>query len=64
VANPYALGAVGLAVALQIAALHVDPLPALLGVVPLAPGEWAIVVSLSALPAVVGQGIKSWRPHL
>jgi Ca2+-transporting ATPase len=64
VANPYALGAVGLAVALQIAALHVDPLPALLGVVPLAPGEWAIVVTLSALPAVVGQGIKSWRPHL
>lgn len=64
VANPYALGAVALSVGLQTAALYVDPLPRLLRVSPLTGGEWLVVLVLAAVPILVGQVVKIWRPQL
>lgn len=63
-ANPYAICAVGLSTGLQIATLYVDPLPRLLRVSPLDPGEWLVVGAFAVLPALVGQGLKLWRPQL
>ena len=60
-ANPYALGAVAVSVALQLAAMYVAPLAGVLHVVPLDLTEWAVVLGLAAVPAVVGQTIKLWR---
>jgi Ca2+-transporting ATPase len=53
--NRSAVGALVLSVALQILATTWPPLVALLHVVPLDAGEWALVVVLSAIPGVVGQ---------
>jgi Ca2+-transporting ATPase len=61
VANPYALGAVVLALGLQILAMYVAPLAAVLGVVPLQPVDWLVVVTVGALPAVVGQILRLGR---
>ena len=63
-ANPYALGAVALSLGLQAATLYVDPLPRLLRVMPLSSGEWLVVLCLAAVPALVGQAVKIWRPRL
>jgi P-type Ca2+ transporter type 2C len=54
-ANPWALGAIPLVIALQLAAVYWEPLRTVLRTVPLAPGDWLVVFGLSALPAVVGQ---------
>src|SRR6185503_6373758 len=51
-ANPYALGAVALTVALQIAALAIDPLARVLRLTPLDPTEWAVVLLAAATTAV------------
>ncbi|MEN8374053.1 MAG: HAD-IC family P-type ATPase [Gemmatimonadota bacterium] len=59
--NPYALGAVILVVLLQVAAVTVEPLARLLQLRPLAPADWALVVALAAVPAVVGQLIRRSR---
>ena len=64
VANPYALGAVALSIGLQVAILYVDPLPRLLRVSPLAGTEWLVVLAFAAVPALVGQAVKIWRPQL
>ena len=56
--NPYAIGALALSIALQLLVVYVDPLARILGVVPLAPREWLIVISFALVPAVVGQAIK------
>jgi magnesium-transporting ATPase (P-type) len=61
VANPYALLAVALSIALQLAAMYVEPLARVLGVRPLDLAGWALVLGLGAIPAVVGQARKLWR---
>jgi Ca2+-transporting ATPase len=62
-ANRFALGAVVLAVLLQVAAVAVDPLAGVLEVVPLTAQEWLVVTVMAAIPAVVGQAIRTWRPR-
>jgi Ca2+-transporting ATPase len=60
-ANPIALGAVALSVGLQLVAATVPMLAAILHVTPLAGRDWAAVVALAAIPAAVGQAIKTWQ---
>jgi len=52
---------VALSTLLQLAALYVPPLAALLGLTPLILTEWMVVAGLAAVPAVVGQAAKLWR---
>ena len=59
--NPYAIGALGLSIALQLAAAYIGPLARVLGVQPLDARSWSIVVSCALVPAVIGEGIKLWR---
>ena len=59
--NPIALGAVALTAGLQVAAATWDPLASLLGVHPLAPEEWLLVLALALAPALVGQSWKLLR---
>ena len=54
-ANPWALGALGLVIALQLAAVYVPALASVLRVVPLTSADWALVLPAALLPAVVGQ---------
>jgi hypothetical protein len=42
-----------------VAAVAVEPLADVLGVIPLGPREWAIAVALGLVPAVVGQALKA-----
>jgi Ca2+-transporting ATPase len=60
-ANPYALAGATIAIGLQIATAWIAPLADILRVTPLATSEWALVVIMAALPAVVGQMWKAWR---
>ena len=57
-ANPWALGAVGLVLVLQLLAVYWPPLSGLLRTVPLSPGDWAVVLGAAAVPAVVGQALS------
>lgn len=57
-ANPYALGAVALVIALQLAAITVPPLARLLELRPLTPLDWAVVLVLAAVPAAAGQLLR------
>ncbi|HJR35273.1 MAG TPA: HAD-IC family P-type ATPase [Gemmatimonadales bacterium] len=59
--NRWALGAVALVTALQIVSVHLPPLAAVLGTVPLPAGDWMIVLGLAAIPAALGQGFKLVR---
>ena len=61
IANPYALAGAAIAIGLQIATAWIEPLAAILRVTPLATREWALVVTMASLPAVVGQTLKAWR---
>jgi Ca2+-transporting ATPase len=54
-ANPAAIGAVVLVVLLQVLAVHLPPLAAVLRTVPLGLRDWATCVALALVPAVVGQ---------
>jgi Ca2+-transporting ATPase len=56
-ANPWALGAVPLVIALQILSVQWPPLATVLKTVPLDRAEWMVVAALSVAPAVVGQMI-------
>jgi Ca2+-transporting ATPase len=56
--NRFALGAVALSVALQLAAMYIGPLAATLRVVPLDGVQWLVVLACSAVPAVFGQAAK------
>jgi hypothetical protein len=47
-----------LALGLQVLAVQWPPLAEPLGVAPLGAGDWAAVLGLSAVPAVVGQLLK------
>lgn len=60
VRNPWALGAVTLAIGLQLAAVYVAPLADVLRVVSLAPSDWLVIGPLALVPAVIGQAIR-WR---
>jgi Ca2+-transporting ATPase len=55
VANGYALAGAGLAIGLQLLALHEPTLQALLELQPLGLREWTVILSLGAVPAVAGQ---------
>ncbi|MGH7445513.1 MAG: cation-translocating P-type ATPase, partial [Longimicrobiales bacterium] len=59
--NPWALGATALTIALQLVAVYVPPLAAILGVVPLSLRDWALIVPFALLPAVVGQALAWLR---
>jgi Ca2+-transporting ATPase len=57
--NPWAVGAVALSLALQVAAVTVEPLAGVLGVAPLGTREWMVVAGLGLVPAVIGQAVKA-----
>ena len=57
-ANRYALGAVAIVVTLQVLAVTVEPLAAVLELTPLGAGDWIGVLGLAAVPAVVGQLLR------
>jgi Ca2+-transporting ATPase len=58
VSNPYAIGAVVVSVALQVAPAGIDSLGAILDVVPLSTVEWTVVLVASAITALIGQTIR------
>ncbi len=60
-ANPWALGALALVVVLQLAAVYVPALAAILRVVPLTLTDWSLVLPAALLPAVLGQLIRLRR---
>ena len=57
-ANPYAIGAVVLSMILQIGLVQYAPLAALLQVTALGVREWGVVLALSSVAALTGQGIR------
>ena len=61
VSNRYALAALFLSLLLQVAVVSFQPLALMLGVAPLPPGAWLVVVGCSAATAVVGQTLHAWR---
>ena len=61
ISNPYALGAVALSLVLQLAAMYVPVLAAILHVATLTRDEWIVVLVVSAVPALAGQTIKMAR---
>jgi Ca2+-transporting ATPase len=58
-ANRAALGAVAIVLLLQALAVHARPLASLLGTVALSATDWVVVVTLAAVPAIVGQVAKA-----
>jgi Ca2+-transporting ATPase len=60
-ANPWALAAVALVVLLQIAAVTLQPLARILETEWLSARDWTIVLSLSLVPAVLGQLLRLRR---
>ncbi len=61
VSNPYAIWALVLSVGLQIAAVAVEPLRAVLRTTPLGPAEWLVVGIASVAPAIAGQVVHLVR---
>ena len=57
--NPYALGAVAVAVALQTLTVEWAPLRLVLHLSPLGAADWLVVMALALSPAVVGQLLKA-----
>ena len=60
-ANPWAVAAVPLVLALQAAAVYWTPLSTLLKTTPLTGEDWLVVGSLAVLPAIVGQLVRFVR---
>jgi Ca2+-transporting ATPase len=60
-ANRFALGAVGLVIALQVLAVTAPPLRQLLHLEPLGRTEWLVVIGAGLIPAVAGQAVKALR---
>jgi Ca2+-transporting ATPase len=52
--SPRLAAVIGGSLALQVAAVAVPPLRALLGLTPLGPGDWGLVAASAALPLVAG----------
>lgn len=61
VANPYALGAVALVLALQLIAASWAPLAHTLGVAPLGWNDWLLVGALGVVPGLAGQIVHALR---
>jgi Ca2+-transporting ATPase len=59
--NRWALAAVTLVLALQVAAVSLDPLRRVLHTTPLGPGDWLMIVSLSLVPGIIGQTVRMCR---
>jgi Ca2+-transporting ATPase len=59
--NPYAVWAVAVTALLQLAAVYVPPLARVLGLEPLRLFDWAFIVPLAGLPAVIAQARKVLR---
>jgi Ca2+-transporting ATPase len=59
--NPAAIGAILLSVGLQLAALLIAPLAVVLRLTPLGWRDWAVIITFSAIPAVIGQALKVRR---
>jgi Ca2+-transporting ATPase len=59
--NRWAIGAVLLSLTLQGATALVEPLARVLGVVPLTPFQWGVVVLLGLVPGAAGQALKALR---
>ncbi len=59
-ANRYAIAALALAIALQVAAVAYGPLNRVLELSPLAMRDWLIALGFALLPAIVGQSLKRW----
>ena len=62
-ANPYAIGALLLVLLLQWVALAWPPLAGVLRTEALSLADWAVVMGLSLVPALLGQGLKALRPR-
>lgn len=60
-ANRWALGAVALVLALQFASVAFEPLRMVVHTTPLGARDWMIVVMLAAVPAVIGQTLRTCR---
>jgi len=58
ISNRWALGSVALVITLQVVAVTVPPLRAVLHTVPLSAAEWLVILVLSGLPAITAQ---LWR---
>jgi len=59
--NPFAVVGAGLAIGLQLLAAFLPGLSRVLHVTPLGGADWLVIVALSSIPAVVGQGVKWFR---
>lgn len=60
-ANPAALGAVAVTVALLVLVVYWAPFATLLGLHPLGAHEWGVVLGAALVPAVIGQAAKGLR---
>lgn len=60
-ANPWALAALPIVVALQVLAVYWGPLAVVLRTEPLSLVDWAVVFGLSGVPAVIGQLVSLKR---
>jgi Ca2+-transporting ATPase len=59
--NRWALAALVSVVALQVAAVEMPPLAAVLGLVPLSGHDWLLALGLSLVPGVIGQAVRRLR---
>jgi Ca2+-transporting ATPase len=59
--NPWALGAVALVVALQWAAVSIEPLRRALHTTALSPQDWLMMIALAGIPALIGQTLRACR---
>jgi len=60
-ANRWMLAALAVTIAMQLAAVYLPGLSAVLHTVALDGPDWAIVLPASLLPLLVGQAIKQFR---
>ena len=60
IANRFAIGAVALSTLLQLVAVYFQPLALVLRTTRLSFNEWMLVLGFAAIPAVVGQVLKTW----
>jgi Ca2+-transporting ATPase len=57
-ANPYALGAAGLAIGLQLIAVYVNPIAHVLQTAKPGLIDWLVIIALAAVPAAVGRALR------
>lgn len=61
VGNPWIWGAIAVCIVLLLLAVYLPGLSDVLETRPLAGFGWGLVLGLSMIPLIVGQGIKSWQ---